>query len=76
MSKEMQARYSADAWKKAKTDAGITLPEKFVVLEVSSSMKYIVPREDKNKSAKEVCKDPLVLECLRAQGYRPRVSMH
>ena len=76
MSKEIQLRYSADAWKKSKKDAKITLPEKFVVLDFSNSMKYMVPREDKNKSAMEMCKDPLVLELMRAQGYRPRVSMH
>lgn len=75
MSKENQLRYSADSWKKSKKVAGITLPEKFDVLDISNTMKYVVPREDKNKTAVEMCKDPLVLELMRAQGYKPRVSM-
>jgi hypothetical protein len=76
MSKESQLRYTADSWKKSKEDAGITLPDKFAVLDISNTMKYVVPREDKNRTAVEMCKDPLVLELLREQGYRPRVSMH
>ena len=70
--REMQARFDADAWIKSK----IGLPEKFNTLKYSGAMKYFVPKIDVGKSAVEMCQDPLVLELMRTQGYRPRVSMH